>query len=207
MFSQLASRWRGLPVWLRLVVRIILILVAVCILLFLAAFVAGSGSWSQAQAATPPRPSKAWVARGRIVKVRESTGTVAVATRNRRLTCAEQYDEKHYENLFGEVLIWLKMAKSWCYSKSNHEITRQPQALVTSGVSTVGALTQWKIDSVESHPTEYYPYQGWEKGGSLSWSVLKASRCFPTPFGCIQVGSTTQTIEILAYYTGSYRLS
>jgi hypothetical protein len=98
------------------------------------------------------------------------------------------------------------MTKEWCYSRRNHEVTQQPLARVISGVTTLGSLTQWKIETVENRPSAYYPYGDWEKGGSRSWAVMQASRCFPTPFGCIQIGSTTQTIEILGHFDGSYSL-
>lgn len=186
---------------------VILTIIFVWALLVLLAAIFGHGSWGQAHAATlTSQPSQAWLIRGRIASTRESVGTPATIARNRRVTCMEQPAKKEFSNVFGQLLIWLKMTKSWCYSRQTHEITQQPPAFVTSGVTTVGSLTQWKIDETASRTTEFYPYEGWEKGGSRSRAVMKASRCFPTPFGCPRVGSTTQTIEILGHSDGSYSL-
>jgi hypothetical protein len=202
--SYLVFKYRILVAHPASVGRWLLVALAIWLLLFLAAFMFGSGSWSQAQAATIPQPSKAWVRRGKITGVREATSSVGVISRNQRVTCMEANAEKHFVNIFNQTLIWLRMTKDWCYVRRNHEVTTQPLARVTEGVTTLGSITQWTINGTEDRPSEYYPYEDWEKGGSRSWAVLKASRCFPTPFGCIQIGSATQTLEIQGHYDGSF---
>jgi len=202
MVSKFISRWRGLPRW----ARVILILVVLYVLWLIITSLGGAGSWGKAEAATMPHPSRAWLVRGRIASVEVSVGNVAITSRNQRVTCAEQHAKKRFRNVFNQELLWIKMVKSWCYVRQNHEVTQQPLALVTTGVTTLGSITQWKVDSVENRPSAYYPYESWGKGGSRSWATMKASRCFPTPLGCAQVGSTTATIEILGHSDGSYSL-
>lgn len=202
MFSKFVSRWRAVP---RLV-RWAVVLLVLYVLWVIAASLFGGGSWGKAEAATSPHPPRAWLVRGQIASIEESTGTVAITARNRRVTCAQQFARKKYRNIFHQELMWLKMIKNWCYWRRNHEVTQQPLAQVTTGITTLGSLSQWKVDDVENRPSTYYPYEGWEKGGSRSWAAMKASRCFVTPLGCIQVGATTQTIEVLGHSDGSYSL-
>ncbi|HUC87195.1 MAG TPA: hypothetical protein VMR75_02640 [Candidatus Saccharimonadales bacterium] len=203
MFTRLMSHWRSAPRWARVVGGIVATLVVLYLLWFLVYLAFGSLSGSEAQAATP-RPTKAWLQQGTIASSHIVPGAAAVVAHSATVTSVEHSYEKYFANPFGQKLIWLKMSQETYYSKTTHSITYAPPAIVTAGITTLGTITQWKVSSIDKTVAhQYYPYEGYLKGGFLSKAVLYLTRCFPSPFGCIDAQSASRGIEIRSHYDGT----
>ena len=202
MFSNIKSTWHSLH-WL---VRAAIVAFVLYLLFAVLSLVVGTGSWGKAQAAEfHPNGAELFTITG----VREEKTSVKLATlaSSTHEVSVQWRNRKSYMNKFGQDLIWLNMTANGRYSLSQHRITFAPAAEVTAGVTTLGSIGQWKIQSLESNQGQYYTYKGHPNGGYLWWSVLTATRCLPAPFvGCVQLGTVTETIATRGHYDGTASL-
>jgi uncharacterized protein (UPF0333 family) len=182
-----------------------LLLIAIIVLaaFYAIAFIFGKGHVSTAQGSTgPSHPSKAWIKKGQIQYVTTTLSQVQIATRNTREQCATRSAYKKYHAPLG-TMFWIRITKTWCFNKKKYRVVSSLPPTIQHAVTTAGALMQWQDEGIDNQPNGFLDYYGHHNGSHSSAVHVRFTRCFPSPFGCVGVDSSSMWARVIGHYDGS----
>ncbi len=188
--------WKKILIWILVIMTVVYVI----------GFVLGSGSDSTSQGATPKHPSAAWIKKGQLLYISTTVGQAQAASRNKREACATHWAYRKFHALAG-TMFWVRLTKTWCYSRKSHRVTQTPAPKIQYGVTTIGALLQWNDEGMGSQSNGYYYYKGYPQGGHRSSVQVDFKRCFPTPFGCVRVDAHNMGVSLIGHFDGSYTIN